>query len=515
MTAPKLILTDDVGGAISGDLTFSSSPGTPTAAQTFRVNNGDGAVIYDDAPAPRLGIVDPGDSNATLARAYRERWYEIKATGNGTATSKLTTPWIPVGEGSEIELPLLEDGEYHEIQIRLSAPGTAPNGDVDLSIHGDPGPRRLALSQGPSESGRDGVRSLVGDTAIDDLLVGCVPLEVGPDEFIAIPDLMWINDGTPSVFLGQNVELTDQDSAAANLAVGESYWNVLSLKSDGTITQTKSVKGTAPLAESLIPSVPAGEVPYAVVERLESGIADANITLTTQPSRFEITDTSDGLNVTIGAGKALVANGLLSTVQPTTLALTASSTNRVWIVPDNDALFDVTTSATPPVGGAYLLYEVTTDGSSVTAVTDRRGLIGGEIVPIAFDIAGALSSGEAITIFPGDRTGYIREVAVALKDPGTGNTAGEVRFEFWKSDGAGGWTTLFTSKATIDRRPILSHDTTEPRLRAFLENGTTRILPEVVALDAFSRVRMTTAHSEAFDGTAATGAVGVLFVEVT
>ena len=356
----------------------------------------------------------------------------MKATGNGTAASLTTTGWIPVGAGAWLELPELGSGLYHEIQIRYNPPGTAATGQIEFYVWGEPGLRRISLESGHTEASRDGVLALVGDSSRTELIEGSVPVETStPGASVDVPDLRWVNEGVPVTKLAHQLTTTDTDASAATLGSGESYWLVLSLKADGTITETKSDKGTTPLDRADIPAVPENEVGYSIIERLDTGITDAVIELIEPPSRFAFESTT-GLNLTFGPGRALVGNGLMHFSSSKTVAITASTTGYVWLTPS--ATFVVTDDdSTPPAARSLLLFEATADGSSITDVVDRRTFIGSEIRAVELRQDGALSAGDVVGLYAGERPGWVRGVVFALEDPGSGNTAGETRGEFWVS----------------------------------------------------------------------------------
>lgn len=495
------------------------SPGTPSAAVTWRCLNDNSEVTVDAATEVRVGVrqIDQATGEAVLNgfRAVDERWLELKATGSGNDNS-IVTPWTPVGRGRYLILPQLDGGEYHELQIRYNPPATAPSGEVEFKLEGEGLGRLTALEQGHTEGARDGIVSGVGDHTYSEIIEGSAPTaNATPDDKVNVPDLSWLIEGRPWNLLAHSLTLSDQDASSSTLGAGESYWATLSLAADGTITVTKSDKGSPP-DPSTIPDAPAGEVLYCVIERLYAGIDDTEIDYRATLARFAYIAAS-GLDVTIGKGLALVDNSILRIGVATQFSLTASATNYLWLVSDADGQFSVTTSPTPPSPRAYLLWEFTTDSSDVTAVVDKRDPIGAEMVAVEFSIDGALSAGEDVQVFRGRRPGYVtgrRAIVASLVDPGSGNSAGETRFELWKSDGAGGWTTLFSSKATDDRRPLLSHDTVEPILATYLEDGVTLILAEELEIDPMSRLRLTTDEPEAYDGTAPTGARVVLLVEM-
>lgn len=520
MAAPRLRAYNQAGTALLQTITFSDVPkGEVSSTQTFRLVNDDSQVSVDTATEVRLTVrqVDQVTGDAVLRglRAVDERWIEMRGNGVGNSNS-IITPWTPVGRARYLLLPQLAAGEYHEIEIRYAPPASAPSGEIEFKLEGEALGRLNALEQGHTESTKDGVISGVGDQSFSELVLGAAPTANGPpDDKINVPDLLFIVAGRPRVKLAHSLTLNDQDASAQTIGVGEAYWATISLAADGSLTVTKSDKGTAPLGTGTIPDAPAGEILYTVVNRLQSGIDSAQIDYRAIQARFEYVGAT-GLNVTLGKGWARVDNSLINTQVETPLTMTANSTNRIWAVSDSTGQFEVTTTATPPATRAYLLYEVTTDGSGVTAVVDKREYIGPELVRVEWSIAGGLSAGDAIALYPGRRPGYVpgpRSLLVAIGDNGSGNATGQTRFEVSRSDEAGGWQTLFSSKATDDRRPVISYNATEPVLEEYLEGGG-RILMEELQIPAMSRLRLQTDQPVAYNGTAPSDARAVLLIEV-
>ncbi len=113
------------------------------------------------------------------------------------------------------------------------------------------------------------------------------------------------------------------------------------------------------------------------------------------PSGFAVTD-GGGLNADIAAGRAFLDGTIADRdVATTGQTLAASSTNHVFvyiddILDDGVVYFRINTTGTAPTEGpSHKLAEVTTDGSSVTGVTDFRRLVA--------ELAGGLVLGGPLT----------------------------------------------------------------------------------------------------------------------
>ena len=183
--------------------------------------------------------------------------------------------------------------------------------------------------------------------------------------------------------VADDITLNQNDVAAAALTTGQAY-KALIYRDNAFSTSLLTLKGTkATAASAVIPTLPAGCLPVAVVHVAYgaggSVITSGNITQLAVDGWGRATAGS-GLNVTIGAIGVQLPGTAVRITHTTTVALTASSTNRVWI--NSDGSFSVvTTSDDPPYtglsgGNAATMSEwiatVTTDGSGVTAITDKR-----------------------------------------------------------------------------------------------------------------------------------------------
>lgn len=494
---PADIVLKNTSDVTQTTVTFTDvTPGTPSAAQTFRLWN-DGADPASDMVLRSLVLDGGGAAVRSGDRFVDERWVQIKATGNGSSGStQAETAWQPVGNKRDLHLDDIGASEYHEIQIRYAPPPSAPVGTVTFYLLAEPGQLSTALDLGHTESDRDGIVLGYGDDSyLQRLIGGDVVESAAPDSDVVIADEVWVHAGIPYSRLLQDETITNLDSAASALIAGEAYWSVLSLGA-GTITQTKSAKGTAPLSVTLAPDPPTDEVPLCRVHRdFDAAITDSDITMLSSVGGFD--QTNSGLNVTLGPGRALVDNSLVRREGDSTSSLTANETNRVWLL--RDGTVSVTITAAIPEQRAMLLYELVTDGSAVTATTDHRAFLG-DLIPVEFAFAGALTAGnDAWAIFPGTKTGYVvlpYGLVATVGSNGSTNTTGELRFDIFSSDGDGTDTTIFTSSGTDDRRPRIDWNDTEPSSTSHAEPQ-----PEVLAIPPRSRMRAEIAFPTAYDGT--------------
>ncbi len=512
--AVQLELQNTSGTPVTSFSFADHTPGSPSTAQSFRFANTGGDAAPD--PAAILLVLDgSGNSVREGERPVDERWLEIKALGTGSSTStQLETGFKPWGRFRDFKMDPVPAAGYHDIQIRLNPPTTVTTAEAVTRTYrfaADPGATATTLSLGFTEHKRDGIILGYGDDSHLEILIGGDATEAGtPDNTFDVPDLGWLHLGIPFVKLLHTITTNNLDKDSAALVSGEEYWLVISLAGSTTLTETKSAKGTAPLSEDLAPSAPAGEIPlYRVRRHFDAIINTADLTTLTDIGGFN--KVVSGLNATIGPGRMVLDNRLVDRDGTTVLTLTASSTNRIWSIPGPDGGYQVTTTAPKPVERARLLFESVTDGTTETSETDHR-VVMGDIIPVKFvwtqDLSDALRD-VAYAIFPSSRDGYIqipKGITFAVGDNATGNAAGKMEVDIEISDLVGGFTDLFTSKGSDDRRPTVSFGTTEPTSLA--------ALPEVLLIKARSRLRATIVFSTAYDVNQPFDAVMTLLVVI-
>ena len=490
---------DSAGSAQVTTISFSNvDPGTTSAAQQLRVV---GSVATSQSPALTLRQED-GSGNAVLAglAAINGRWIEIRALATGTS-SQAATAWTPVGANRTFALDPIASGEYAVIEIRYSPAPTAAQGAIEFLVDADPGTEATALSQGISDSGRDGVLSGLGDASLSEILrVSDVEEASSPGASVDMPDSVYMHAGIPYVELAQNIAIDENDGSAAALGSGEAFWARVSLDETGWVV-TRGDKASSPLDVADLPANPTGHLPVAYIERQQGNIVDSWITQEYLIGAFEPTYTSASLNLTVGPGRALVGNSLVRQTANSTVAISASSTSQVWL--QSDGTFAATNDGSRPSADALLLFDgVVSDGSGIAALVDRREVMGGEPAPVRFDWSGTLADGNyAYAAAPLSRDFYVDADSASfftIHDNGSGNSAGITKVDIQYSDAGGSYTTLFTSSGSDDRRPSIEHDDSDPSDRT--------ALPEILLIPAGSRLRAEIDRTEAYDGTAPSGA---------
>jgi hypothetical protein len=203
-----------------------------------------------------------------------------------------------------------------------------------------------------------------------------------PDALANIGARSWVYAGVDVTQTSETASLNQNDYAVAALTTGQAYYALISQNPAGTVvTVTKGLKAVAAVAVE--PVMPAGHLPVAAVlvhySASTSVIVNTNITVLAVDGRGLLTYSSGSLNVTVGAYKALCPDVYAEQSALSTVALTASQTNLVYVTPLGGVA--ATIAATIPLGG-LALWSCVTDGSGVTSTpTDLRvlftaGLIG-------------------------------------------------------------------------------------------------------------------------------------------
>jgi hypothetical protein len=216
-------------------------------------------------------------------------------------------------------------------------------------------------------------------------------------------------------------------------------------------------------------AAPTGELLLYYVEREEDAtIEQADIYDGRVFGGFAATTSAASLTPTISGGLALVGNQYVRHTGTNTVTLTASETNSVWVRPDGT--FSVTIDGSRPVERALLLWTLVTDGSGVTTETDCRTWIGRGLHTLWLGTAGTLAASDYSdlpTLYPGRRAGFLRPVGgVQIGLDGTGTTSGSTKVDVEYSAAGGAWTSIWPSSGTVDLRPTVAYNATDPTSRS-------------------------------------------------
>lgn len=445
---------DNLNAEIVAPVAFGTiSPGTPSTPVELRLINNLGSTGSDPLTNAHVLLLarDTGETSfVSGGKEYVDRFYlEIRIVG-GYQSSPQTTTWFPMGSGRFFSIPEILNDEGIRFEIRVNPPADADPANPEVIFRAVQSPSEF-LQVGISESGPDGIYHGLGDAGASEHILANDVLENGvPDQNVQTGLQVWVAAG----------DVYTKTDGLVNLAVsaaGNERYDLLSLKPDGTVETTTGTEVTAPVTNDDKPAIPAGNLPLAYVKVDDAGpISDSEIEQAYLRGYFGAN--GNGLNLEVGEGTAIVDNALVLRQTLSVLPLTPSTTNYVWML--RVGTFSVTTTATPPENRALLLFEATTDGSSVTALVDRRVLIGGELVEFLFHWDGTVTVNEERAHFnPSPRKARILPLGGVLAsclDIGD-RTTGQLRFQVEVDDG--GFANIFT---TNERPPEMAFDASPP-----------------------------------------------------
>lgn len=405
------------------------------------------------------------------------RFIEMRAVGVEGEASPYVSAWTQVGAGRPFRLPPIPADSARLLEARDVVPGGLSDFQTEFLLTMKWDSPVTPLAGGLYEAGGQGIVAGIGDGLATYLAEGGTLTPSGsPDDEVTLSDTSYVHQGVPRVLLEQQVVI-DGDALDGALIAGEAYWNTLSVGAAGTVTETKSNAGTAPLSVALRPAVPAGEVLLGYVHRdFDAAIAGGDIY---QDERayglFRIAFA--GLTATLSPGVALVDGAEVRYETERTISLPASEADVRLFIPRGEPA--LTADGTKPDARALEIYRLTTGAASVTATTDNRKLIGRKVVRFRFAASLVVAQQEEAMLPVDHEVGLspLAPVVVALDDAGAG-TGGRTAFEveFW--NGAA-WVSLFTSSGTEDRRPAVANGSLTSEAA----------IPEVRTFGRFTRLR--------------------------
>lgn len=371
--ALSALLSDDVTAATS--IAFTPVAGVASAATTVHVwldKGTAGGEAHDVKGWPEVQVA--GVWVTTGHPALDEGWFQaalvggtgpvaesrfVAGTGNAYRTVKASKPF-DIGD--------LYGNCARYVSVRATAPLDAAAGSFNwrFRITSDV----VSVSTDPNLP--CGVVRGLGDTSRWEWIVAPVITATGtPDANVhgAFHSTNWFG-----VFrqrcVADSIALNQNDSSSSALTTGQAYKALIYRTSDHS-TALSVVKGTrAASASAVIPALPAGGLPVAVVHVAYSAttsvITNGNIT-NIATSGWATVTAGTGLNAILSAFALQVPGSFIRLTQSQTIALTASSTNRIWV--NSDATTSVVTAdGNPPYLGSEQVASVTTDGSGVTAI---------------------------------------------------------------------------------------------------------------------------------------------------
>lgn len=430
----------------------------------------------------RQVLRDPGSGEVIAVSAWNqtgqatsERWLEARSSPDG--------PWVPIGRERWLALADLEAEEFHPVDFRLVVPsGAVSTEQREFRIVGSFEDFALPVSLGFHAAGARGVVSGVGDGLAAHLVVGGDVTPNAPaDNGVQVSDLVWLWFGLYRVLLAHALLFDDLDGDGVAVAAGEEFWITLSAGPGPGLTDTRSPKGAAPLAESARIPAPPGESLVAYVRRHFDGTIEvADIAQDRRRyGRFALASVA-GTLATVDPGEALADDFLAVRTGRLVGALQDDETNVLWLDPATAGLFVAAEADGRPSPRAVPLWRVTLTAGVETAREDLRQYLeprGVEVFGAQFGAALAIGDERLHYLPPGE--GWLLDplsVRMALTDTGggSGQTVGDLEW----SEGGGAWTSVFTTAA---RRPTVAFDAA-----GVVVEG---LYPEVVEIPGDSRLR--------------------------
>lgn len=470
MALPLPSWTESDDATAGSSLIFTGLlPGTPSAWQERHLwNNRAGASPVDPILSGRLRVrarvAGDTDWRSDGIVALETRAVEVEILGGSVGSGIEARSPVRIGAGAWLDLPEVPNDAAVNLRFRVSMPGTAGEGSLELDFAVELDPSE-ALPSGLWESAGGGIRLGIGDGAVSRMLQGSVPLAAGtPDDTIAVPDLAWVLAGVPLARITSVETLDDTDGDADNLAGGEAYFALLSLGAAG-LTITKGTKDAEPLPDEAVPATPAGELAFARILRGFDGlINDPDILLLAEPWAFQLR--SAGLSVFAGPGEAIVGARYVRSMTESQTAVAASSASQIWLLPAGT--LTAAADGSRPDDRALLLAEATTDGSAVTALVDRRDFQDQLVERAQFTFPTPTVADVAYWTNAGRTPLYVRPVSpilAALTDEPSAllAVAGSWKLDLELLQTDFSWSSLFPSSGTDDRRPAIPFDSTTGR----------------------------------------------------
>jgi len=471
MAAPRPEIYLGGTGTLVSLITESLDAGTASSPATYDVWNDKGGTSNSDTLKNARIVQRYWTGSQWVADGYPpvdELWYAVSLigaikTGDPTMADQ-TTGYIRIGKNSELPLGDIPKNCARTISVYRSIPaGASENGHrYDLFLVFDEA--SMPLSRGIALAIGGGVvpDRLVSGGGVRRLRNGRKLTGAGTD-VVTCTKGRYTYDGVPKTKLQGTATLNQQDGSAAALASGESYKAVLSQQSGGNVTTTKGNKGASPAT----PSTPAGEILLGVVTVLfrsggTSQINQSDIDLSAVIYGEYLAYAGTGLTLHIGAGESIsdVDTNTFHGAQ-STMNLTQSATNHIWVNPDGT--FSQNTTGVAPQTGSEKIAEAVTDATSITSVTDRRDWSDRRVPVRAMErkgaIDGTITGFDYITI-PEDC--YLEESITELGQLGAGASSGDFRVDLKVfnegQDISGAGTTLYTSFGTDDQRPRIAYN---------------------------------------------------------
>lgn len=410
-------------------------------------------------------VEDPGAAGVYVSTGFPpvdELWVRAKVSGydntGDSSWSIQNTDWMPYGAFASMLLNTTIPANcavYVKVKLRPPSGVSELTWRHAISVAADD--HSAAVPAQLTDVDR-GIFHGVGNYAESHLVRGGEVTATGtPDEFVNVAAAQVVYRGRLYGFVATAIELDQNDGSAAALTAPESYYAAISCNATGW-HETKGTKAVSPTR----PEIPAGEIPaptpYVLVQYQAgtSVIETADLEGEGYYGRFSCVP-GTGRQVKIHP-HALGAIGggtwrFATDVQPVD-ALTASDTSYIWQLANGT--FDDTITEEPPETTAIgPLFEVDCDGSTVTAIRDRRPYAGKTkelVLKGAYPTASLPAFVDDLVVE--DERLFIEVVAVRASDGG-GGASGQSKFDVQING-----TTIYTSSGTDDQRPVIAYNAT-------------------------------------------------------
>lgn len=476
----------------------NGTPGTPIERHLF--NDFAGAEAASDSEDFLLTVVTrpAGVGDYTMEDDLAANgWVEVRLTGSGgTGMVNQTTGWTRLGRGRYLRVRGIKGAGWRGFEIRDNVPFGAGVLAKDVKFRVIEGLRAFALEFGHTEGGAQGLRMGLGDASFTEILSGFEMTEAGtPDNTVLVAKGREVFAGVPAAELDSILTFSNLDVASAALAAAEEYLALITRDGAGGFVATKTAKGTAPLAETLLPAIPAGHralgwvrVPFSAV------IANAEITSTVVYGGAALVGTT--LAPVIHPFEALIGNAMIIIPSSIPLTLVDADVNYVWISPSGGVATNVT--GIQPEDMSQLAYEVTTAAGVITLVMDCRQWVYPCPVNVTLYRQGTLAAAQVFYgVLPSMASAYLLPIGGITASVGDrGATSGATLFDVYSTDRNNTYVTLFTGSGTHDERPSIAFDAAHPvDMDAMPEvcffHGGTRFKAEVVSIPGTASVDAT------------------------
>lgn len=445
--------SDDV--TLVSDLVFTNlDAGADSDVLTVHLwnNIGDGAGQTRANVRLALLVEHPSSAGTYVATGFPpvdELWGKIRIVGydNGgdPAWSIANTDYQSIGAYSGLELGDIptDCAVYLELLQHPPSSASATTWRWALGHDADAYAAALPLALGLLDRG---IVHGVGDYGHSGLVRGATVTPTGtPDDEVHVAASQVVYQGLLYGTVATAITLNQNDSAAAALTAGQSYYAAITFNASGWHA-TKGIKGTSPVK----PTPPAGEVmapsPWVLVQYDAGGgaIDAADITGEGLCDRFWC-EAGSGLQAEIHQGRAVGGGTYRYSSSKQLVTLAASDTFYLYQLASG--LWEYALTETPPETTATgPWWEVDTDGSGVTAVRDRRQYAGkSKTIVLEGAITGGAPAAIADLMIEDDRL-FLEVVSVRIPTNG-GGASGSTVFEVKKNG-----TTIYTSSGSDDQR---------------------------------------------------------------